>query len=132
MKLHKIFLVAISALILVACGNNIEKGDTENIGTGMSQDQIIEILGEPDYSTTNRDELSNKFYTWYSIHAVEAEDDDNQYDENAAYLSLGDYLEAIEDKVNVEVFEYKIEDELLIHVYFLNNEVNYFYEYELL
>src|SRR5690625_2179170 len=127
----KLRIMGIFLLLLSGCAHSIEKGDSENIALGMSQNQVIEILGEPDYSTTNRNELSNDFYSWYSIHAFEAEDEESSYDEGEAYLSLSNFLEAIEGKKNVEAFEYKVENEFLMHVYFLDNEVSYFYEYEL-
>lgn len=123
-------ILLIFAFLLVGCSSSPEPGDTSSIAIGMNEDRVIDILGEPDQRTTDRNELTGEYESLTSLYAVGAEFDDDK-DEDVIYGRNNEIHTAIEEQENVEVFEYEPEDNYLIIVYFINNEVSHFYELDL-
>lgn len=40
--------VAVAALLIAGCGKSVTKGDYDKISTGMTQEEVVNILGTPD------------------------------------------------------------------------------------
>lgn len=124
-----ILLFIISSLFLIGC-TTIAEGDTSKITLGMSKDNVTEILGRPDETTTDRNDLSTDYDNISTMHAVRLEFDETE-DEYVAYGRLREISDAIDEERNVELFDYHVKDDYRTIVYFIDNEVVHFYELDL-
>lgn len=124
--MKRLLLLALT-IFLVACGKSPEPGDTSKISKGMSEDEVTELLGKPDFQTTDREELETTYDGLSSLYAVDLEFKDDM----SGWEEVGEFLDAVEEKRNIKVYDYKLEDSSRINVYFLDGKVLYFYELDL-
>ena len=124
----KKLLLLFLTILLVACGKSPDVGDTSKISKGMSEDEVVDLLGKPDFETTDRNELETTYDTYISLKVVELDLAGEDY---TSWDGASDISNAVENKENVKVYEYKLKENYFIHIYFLNNEVRYFYELDL-
>lgn len=65
LKKAPLVLVFALALLLTACGDTVTRENYEKIETGMSQDEVIALLGEPqEFNSVELGELSGGTARW--------------------------------------------------------------------
>ncbi|MHC5249137.1 lipoprotein [Enterococcus sp. LJL90] len=126
-----LFLLGI-LLMFTGCSNNISPEDVSKISLGMSPEKVKTILGEPTKATTDRKELTTEYFTIATLYAVDIEFDENEEDKYRGYDEYSEVHQALDNKENVELFEYKTNEESRnIYIYFVNDEVSFFFDYNL-
>lgn len=117
--MKKLFVVVLAFLFLSGCSSKVPTpDDVDKIGKGMDEDKVVEILGEPSSKTTDRKEIENQYY---AISTVVASNTDTYYE-------LSVVSDAINNKENVEVYDYETDKENQhIIVFFVDDEAQYFY-----
>ena len=133
MKKFLLLLVPILFLFLVSgCNSKVSPDDISKISLGMSPDKVVDVLGKPSKQTTDRDELTGNYDNLATLYASKIEFDENEDDKYRGYGEYHDVFNAIKNKENVEVYEYETnEDKHTIYIYFLNDEVSFFFDLDL-
>lgn len=120
-------------IFLVGCGSQVRPGDTSKIALGMSEDEVVELLGKPDIQTTDRKELETTYNNYASLYATDIEfQKDLTYEESmGGWTEVSPFFNAVEGKQNVKVYDYALDNNYHINIFFLDNEVIVFYELDL-
>ena len=118
-------------VFLMGCDSKVTEGDTSKISKGMSENEVIEILGKPTIETTDRNDLQSTYDEFGTLYAVNVEFDEDKEDSNSGWTELGEFKRAVEEKRNVKVYDYKLADKKRIIINFLDNKVSFFYELDL-
>ena len=128
--MKKLWFLFIALILLASCSKTISPNDIDKVSIGMSQEKITDILGNPDKKTTDRKKLTEYYDGIVMLYASKIDYNKEENDENLVYDDYSDTYIALKEKKNVELFEYETSDEdQKIYIYFLNNEVSFFFNY---
>lgn len=113
--MKKFFLGILFVLLLSGCSSKITEDKLDSITNNMSQEEVEEILGKPNETSTNTQQMYNRLSKQYASFSSTHDDQDKNSDE---YNRLDIYLENLDTLVNacynnqkVEEFTYKYIDE---------------------
>lgn len=113
--MKKFFLGILFVLLLSGCSSKITEDKLDSITNNMSQEEVEEILGKPNETSTNTQQMYNRLSKQYESFSSTHDDQDKNSDE---YNRLDIYLENLDTLVNacynnekVEEFTYKYIDE---------------------
>lgn len=128
--MKKLWFLFIALILLASCSKTISPNDIDKVSIGMSQEKITDILGNPDKKTTDHKKLTEYYDGIVMLYASKIDYNKEENDENLVYDDYSDTYIALKEKKNVELFEYETSDEdQKIYIYFLNNEVSFFFNY---